>query len=80
MLAIITGPTEEIALKGVDKWRTVDPEVDSETVIFDETDGDTLHERTFVKIVLIDWASTFELRALITDDVRIKFCMERWPN
>ena len=72
MLAIITGPTEEIALKNVEKWRTVDPEAGSEIVIFDETDG-TLHERTFVEIVLIDWASTFELSALITDDVRIQF-------
>ncbi|KAF8958107.1 hypothetical protein BDZ97DRAFT_1668898 [Flammula alnicola] len=65
MLAIITGPTEEAALRESSSWKTFDPEPGSEVVIFD---GQANQENTFVRLAVIDWASKFELEALVVDD------------
>ncbi|KAF9530561.1 hypothetical protein CPB83DRAFT_167322 [Crepidotus variabilis] len=74
MLAILTGLTERAALNrdpNLSTWRTVDPAPNTEIIIFDDSakgqDG-VIHDKTFVKIVLIDWASIFDFGALITDD------------
>jgi len=69
MIAIMVGPTREATLKSSLYWRTVDPEANSEVLIFDETTHPEIQEKTFVQIMLIDWASMFELGALIYDDV-----------
>jgi len=72
MVAIRVGPTEEATLKSSAYWRTVqDPEANSEVLILDETTHPHLQKqkKTFVQIILIDWISTFELSALIYDDV-----------
>ena len=69
MIAIMVGPNKEATLKSSDYWRTVDPEANSEVLILDETTHPKPQKKTFVQIMLIDWASTFELDALIYDDV-----------
>jgi len=70
MIAVITGAEEESALCSPSNWRTFDPAPGSEIVIIEEATGNTKpHEKTFVKIVHIDWASKLELEAFISDDV-----------
>ncbi|KAF8152922.1 SGNH hydrolase-type esterase domain-containing protein [Crassisporium funariophilum] len=64
----MTGATEEATLKDPKAWRTLDVEGDSEVVILDETTPLAQHKKTFVRLMLIDWASTFELAALSIDD------------
>ncbi|PPQ74394.1 hypothetical protein CVT26_000945 [Gymnopilus dilepis] len=65
MIAVITGATEDEALRKPESWKALDPEPSSMVSIFD---GTKLLEKKFVQITLIDWASTFELDALVTDD------------
>ena len=69
MIAIMIGPTKEATLKSPVYWRTVDPDANTEVLVLDETIHPKPQERTFVQIMLIDWASTFELGAMIYDDV-----------
>ena len=69
MIVIMVGPTKEATLKNSAYWRTVDPEANSEILVLDETTHPEPQKKTFVQIMLIDWASTFELNALIYDDV-----------
>ncbi|KAJ3492420.1 hypothetical protein NLJ89_g11245 [Agrocybe chaxingu] len=74
MVAIIIGNARESALQDTASWRTLDPEPDSDVVIFDEG---ARHDKTFVQIVLIDWASQLEIQYLYADD-EAKF--ERLPE
>lgn len=69
MIAIIVGPSKEATLKNPAYWRTVDPEANSEVLILDNITHPEPQKKTFVQIMLIDWASTFELGALVYDDV-----------
>ena len=70
MISIRVGPTEDAVLKNPAYWRTADPEPNSEVPILDETTHpNNIEKKTFVQIMLIDWASLFELSALICDDV-----------
>lgn len=69
MISIRVGPTEDAILKSSAYWRTADPSASSETVILDETTHPNPEKKIFVQIMLIDWISTFELSALIYDDV-----------
>jgi len=68
MIAIMVGPTKEATLKSSTYWQTVDPEANSEVLVLDENTHPKPQKKTFVQIMLIDWASTFELGALIYDD------------
>lgn len=68
MIAIMVGPTKEATLKNSAYWRTVDPEANSEVLVLDEITHPE-PQKTFVQIMLIDWASMFKLDALIYDDV-----------
>lgn len=69
MIAVITGAEEESALRNVSQWRTFDPAPGSEIHIIQEgTEHPKTHHKTFVRIVLIDWASKIELEAFIVDE------------
>jgi hypothetical protein len=71
MIAVITGAEEESALRTVSNWKTFDPAPGSEIDIIQEGAGHPkTHEKTFVRIVLIDWASKFELETFIVDEVK----------
>jgi len=71
MIAVITGAEEESALRNVSQWRTFDPVPGSEIhIIEEEAKHPKTHQKTFVRIVLIDWASKIELEAFIVDEVR----------
>lgn len=71
MIAVITGAEEESALRSLSDWKTFDPAPGSEIEIIQEgTEHPKMHERTFVRIVLIDWASKLELEAFIVDEVK----------
>jgi len=65
MLSILTGSTKQEALLNRSSWRVADPQPCSEVLIFDRVD----RERTFVRIVLIDWASKLEVDTFILDEV-----------
>ncbi|KDR77293.1 hypothetical protein GALMADRAFT_246637 [Galerina marginata CBS 339.88] len=65
MIAILTGASEDAALGNTESWRSFDPDPNSEVVIFNKG---TRQEKTYVRIVLIDWASTFELEAFLVDE------------
>ena len=71
MIAVITGEEEESALRNASQWRTFDPAPGSEIHIIQEgTEHPKTHQKTFVRIVLIDWASKIELETFIVDEVR----------
>jgi len=67
MIAVITGVEEESAVRSVSDWRTFDPAPGSEIDIIQE---ETEHQKTFIRIILIDWASKIELEAFIVDEAR----------
>ncbi|KAF8902597.1 hypothetical protein CPB84DRAFT_1775764 [Gymnopilus junonius] len=69
MIAVLAGATEEAALLKPENWRTFDPEPSSLITFFD---GTLRQEKTYVRIMLIDWASTFELDAFIIDDKKLE--------
>lgn len=77
MIAVITGSEQESALSSPSNWRTFDPTPGSEIAIIEEAAGTTKpHKKTFVKIVLIDWASKLELEAFILDEVTFLLPLE----
>ena len=71
MIAVITGAEEEFAIRNISDWRTFDPAPGSEIdIIQQETEHQKRYGKTFVRIVLIDWASKLELEAFIVDEAR----------
>lgn len=81
MLAVLTGPTKKDVLgkhPTKSRWRSVDPQPGSAVVIFGEGTEDQqaaseAEFKTFVRIVMIDWASIFELCNFMTSDVRVLY-------
>ncbi|CAA7268784.1 unnamed protein product [Cyclocybe aegerita] len=65
MVTIITGNSRESALQDTASWRALDPQPSCDVVIFDTC---ARHDRTFVQIVLIDWASQLEIQYFYADD------------
>ncbi|KAF4612861.1 hypothetical protein D9613_011150 [Agrocybe pediades] len=67
MLAIQTGSTAQVASQDPTTWKTFDPQPGSDILIFDQV-SHLRHTQIFVRIVMIDWASNFEVDAIVLDE------------
>jgi hypothetical protein len=76
MLAVSMIPDSASVPRSQYKWTMLDPQSGSTLHLIEKEDATP--SETLVKVMMVDWASQFELKCLLTNEVKLFPSKQRW--